>query len=237
MSEGAAKDRAGRVLGDEVADRRLDLLEAPQEVAQRVPLESVDRNSLLGLRPLPKCEGLLDEFLGLGEPADCESEHRPRRADHPELSGLSELVSDAARSLEMGLGLAYVSDLDLCDPTVNIPVHDPLLVIDPICHLAELAAEPETLRHRVGGEDGADAAVERVRERRGLPVCRARSTASLLSVSRRSRECSSRSAPARRARSLARSSTSSSASAASPSSSSGTSRSSPPARAQTVLPP
>lgn len=43
--------------------------------------------------------------------------------------------------------------------------HDALPVADPIGQSAQLAAQVEALRNRVGAEDGGGAAVERVRER------------------------------------------------------------------------
>ena len=53
----------------------------------------------------------------------------------PELTGLPELVGDAAERVETGLQFAYVSDHYLPDEPVQVPVHDPLGVADSLGHL------------------------------------------------------------------------------------------------------
>ena len=56
VSEHAAEDSASRVVGDQVANRRLDLVKPPLEIAQRVELNAVNgycrrRLSMLAGRP------------------------------------------------------------------------------------------------------------------------------------------------------------------------------------------
>ena len=50
-----------------------------------------------------------------------------------------------------------------------MPIRHPLSVADPLRHVAELAPQRETLGDRIGGEEGACTAVERVRKRCGAP--------------------------------------------------------------------
>ena len=71
--------------------------------------------------------------------------------------------------VEIGLAPRRCPRLELRDEPVQVPVHDPLRIADPLGHLAELAAEREALGDRVGGDDGGGAAVERVGERGGVP--------------------------------------------------------------------
>jgi signal transduction histidine kinase len=96
MGQRAAEDGPGRIVGDEVADRRRDLLESPLEVAERVAREPINGDRYIGQDALPEGERLGDELLCLRQPARRESEHRARRIDLPQLSRLSELVEEAA---------------------------------------------------------------------------------------------------------------------------------------------
>ena len=165
MGERAAEDGAPRILGDQVADRGLDLVKGSLEVQERVPLERVCGDRHPRLCALTEREGPGDELLGLAEPARSEREHRPRGADGPELSGLTQLISDANRRGEIGFRLTDVANLKLRGEPVVMPLHEPLGVADPLSHLAKLATERETLRDCVRGEDGGATTSERVRER------------------------------------------------------------------------
>ena len=169
MSERAPEDGASRILAGQVAHGRLDLREGPPVVAERVPLDSVDRDRLRRLRAPTELEGLVDELLGVAEPAGCEREQRSRGADLPELGGLPQLVSDAACGRELDLRRRDVPNLELRHEPDEVPIRHPLSVADPLRHVAELAPQRETLGDRVGGEEGACTAVERVRKRCGAP--------------------------------------------------------------------
>ena len=72
MGERAPEDGASRMLAGQVAHCRLDLREGPPEVAERVPLDAVDRDRLRRLRAATKLEGLVDDLLGVAETARCE---------------------------------------------------------------------------------------------------------------------------------------------------------------------
>ena len=74
--ERAAEDGARRILANQVADRRLDLLERSAKVAERVLVNPVDRHCHLRLGALSESECLGAELRALGQPA-------PARASMP----------------------------------------------------------------------------------------------------------------------------------------------------------
>src|SRR2546421_8492042 len=122
MSERAAEGGASWILGDQRADRRLDLLELVPELAEGVPLEPVGGEGSFRLRAFAERQGLLDELLALGEPARRQRQHRAPSVYLPELSGLSELVGNACECVETGLQFADLSDHYLPDEPVQVPV-------------------------------------------------------------------------------------------------------------------
>ena len=185
VSKCAAERRPSRILGDEIADRLLDLLEVSSEVAERVLLEPVDGDRHLRLRALAQREGLADEFLGFVEPARRCRQHRLCGADVAQLDGLPELVGDATCRVEIDLRLADVSDDELRDEPVRVPCQDTLR--SPICSATSRSSLPSA-RHSAtvsGAMMAAARPSSAYASAAGFPVRRASSTASLLSLSRR----------------------------------------------------
>ena len=124
MSEGAAEDRAGGVLDNEVADRRLDLVQTSPEVAQRVALQPVGGDCPAWLRTLTDGKRSRNQLFGFREPARPEGDHRLRGANEPELCGLPQPVGDSTGCFEFVRGLAHLPDHEVHHEPLDVAVHE-----------------------------------------------------------------------------------------------------------------
>src|SRR5438105_434249 len=97
MSQRAAKDGPGGVVGDEPADRTLGLLDPSAEIAERVALEVVDGDREPGHRALADLQSPRAQLFAVGELAGRESEHRLAADDLPEMRCLSQPLRQVTR--------------------------------------------------------------------------------------------------------------------------------------------
>ena len=91
-----AKGRHGGVLFGEGSDRRFDLVETALLAAQPKELNTVDEQRVRGGAPA-ELQGLVDQALGVGEPAGEHRAHRRQDADAPAMERLPELLRPAPR--------------------------------------------------------------------------------------------------------------------------------------------
>jgi hypothetical protein len=198
----------------------------------------VRENDIGALGELAQRERLGHQPLGLDEAPLEHGQGRASHGDEPALGRLAPLVRDWLDVLELVLHGGDVAELEHGHAVAVVAgLHGALAVADGLCELENLLGDGQALGGILGPQDRAEAPVERVGQRRRIPdPPRDRDCLAAERVHPLPR-APSRSAPASRARTRARSAVSCRGSRRRASSRSATMRLSWPARAHRNLPP
>ena len=162
----AREHEPGRILGDGLPERRLDLLETRLRAPQQEELEPRREDRIPGHRVPSELERALDQLLG---PVELPREQRQvgaRGGDVPELRGLSQILGEQIQRRKLGVDPLELSQVEQRDEPVRAALKRPLPVVEVAGELDDLVCDAQPLFGIARPEDRRAVSVERIGERR-----------------------------------------------------------------------